>query len=261
MERTRSGPSRWEKRNISDIVPVWRPDICIQCGNCAMVCPHAVIRARYYDGSALADAPDGFASAPLAGRGFPNLRFTLQIGVEDCTGCELCVEACPAHSLEAAGTRAINMEAKAPLVERERAQPGVLRDAARQQAGGRGRYAGSRRAIPHTALRVLRRVRRMRGDAVPPAPHAALRRPPARRQCDRLLVHLRRQSADDTVVGQRPGARTGVGQLPVRGQRRVRTGVSTVARQTPRAGGGAVARARPGARRRCACASSSRRRR
>jgi pyruvate-ferredoxin/flavodoxin oxidoreductase len=85
-----------------------------------MVCPHAVIRARYYDGSALADAPDGFASAPLAGRGFPNLRFTLQIGVEDCTGCELCVEACPAHSLEAAGTRAINMETKAPLVERER---------------------------------------------------------------------------------------------------------------------------------------------
>ena len=66
------------------------------------------------------DAPDGFASAPLAGRGFPNLRFTLQIGVEDCTGCELCVEACPARSLEAAGTRAINMEAKAPLLERER---------------------------------------------------------------------------------------------------------------------------------------------
>ena len=75
----------------------------------SMVCPHAVIRARYYDAVALAGAPDGFASAPLAGRGFPNLRFTLQIGVEDCTGCELCVEACPAHSLEAAGTRAINM--------------------------------------------------------------------------------------------------------------------------------------------------------
>jgi pyruvate-ferredoxin/flavodoxin oxidoreductase len=115
-----SGTSRWEKRNISDIAPVWMPDICIQCGNCAMVCPHAVIRARFYDGSALAAAPDGFASAPLAGRGFPNLRFTLQIGVEDCTGCELCVEACPARSLEAAGVRAINMEAKAPLVERQR---------------------------------------------------------------------------------------------------------------------------------------------
>ena len=85
-----------------------------------MVCPHSVIRARYYDESALASAPPGFASAPLAGRGFPNLRFTLQVAVEDCTGCELCIEVCPAKSLEAAGVRAINMEPKAPILERER---------------------------------------------------------------------------------------------------------------------------------------------
>jgi pyruvate-ferredoxin/flavodoxin oxidoreductase len=85
-----------------------------------MVCPHAVIRARYYDESLLAGAPEGFQSAPLAGRGFPDLRFTLQVAVEDCTGCEMCVEACPARSLEAAGVRAINMEPKAPVLERER---------------------------------------------------------------------------------------------------------------------------------------------
>jgi pyruvate-ferredoxin/flavodoxin oxidoreductase len=115
-----SGTTQWEKRNISDTVPAWRPDICIQCGNCAMVCPHAVIRARYYDESALATSPEGFAHAPLAGRGFPNLRFTLQVSVEDCTGCELCVEACPARSLESAGVRAINMEARVSLLERER---------------------------------------------------------------------------------------------------------------------------------------------
>jgi pyruvate-ferredoxin/flavodoxin oxidoreductase len=115
-----SGTTKWEKRNISDMVPAWRPDVCIQCGNCAMVCPHSVIRARYYDESALAGAPDGFASAPLGGRGFPNLRYTLQVAVEDCTGCEMCVEACPARSLEAAGVRAINMTAKAPILERER---------------------------------------------------------------------------------------------------------------------------------------------
>ena len=115
-----SGTTQWEKRNISDTVPAWQPDICIQCGNCAMVCPHSVIRARYYDASALASAPEGFAHSPLAGRGYPNLRFTLQVAVEDCTGCELCVEACPARSLDAAGVRAINMEAKAPLLERER---------------------------------------------------------------------------------------------------------------------------------------------
>ncbi len=116
-----SGTAQWEKRNISDIVPVWKPELCIQCGNCAMVCPHATIRARYYDDPLLAGAPAAFPSAPLAGRGFPNLRYTLQVAVEDCTGCELCVEACPVRSPEAAGVRAINMEAKAPILERERA--------------------------------------------------------------------------------------------------------------------------------------------
>ena len=115
-----SGTARWEKRNVSDTVPVWRPDVCVQCGNCTMVCPHAAIRARYCTDSALASAPEGFASTPLAGRGFPNLRYTLQVSVEDCTGCELCVEACPARSLEAAGVRAINMRPKAPVLERER---------------------------------------------------------------------------------------------------------------------------------------------
>ena len=75
----------------------------------------------YYDDPLLAGAPDAFPSAPLAGRGFPNLRYTLQVAVEDCTGCELCVEACPVRSPEAAGVRAINMEAKGPILERERA--------------------------------------------------------------------------------------------------------------------------------------------
>jgi len=116
-----TGTTQWEKRNVSDVVPVWRPDVCVQCGNCTMVCPHAAIRARYYDDSVLASAPAGFASVPLAGRGFPNLRFTLQVAVEDCTGCELCVESCPARSLEAAGVRAINMAPKAPVLEQERA--------------------------------------------------------------------------------------------------------------------------------------------
>jgi len=112
--------SKWEKRNVSDEVPVWLPEVCIQCGNCALVCPHAAIRARYYESAALGSAPEGFASAPLSGRGFPNLRYTLQVAVEDCTGCALCVEACPARSLEAAGVRAINMAPKAPVLERER---------------------------------------------------------------------------------------------------------------------------------------------
>jgi pyruvate-ferredoxin/flavodoxin oxidoreductase len=116
-----SGTSRWEKRNISDTVPVWKPEICVQCGNCVMVCPHAAIRARQYDESALGGAPRGFASAPLVGRGFPGRRFTLQVAVEDCTGCELCVEACPVRSGEASTARAIEMQPKMSLLERERA--------------------------------------------------------------------------------------------------------------------------------------------
>jgi pyruvate-ferredoxin/flavodoxin oxidoreductase len=115
-----SGTSQWEKRNISDVVPVWKPELCIQCGNCVMVCPHAAIRARYYDEGALASAPPAFPSIPLAGRGYPNLRFTLQVAPEDCTGCELCVEICPARDSEAADIRALGMAAKGPLLERER---------------------------------------------------------------------------------------------------------------------------------------------
>jgi pyruvate-ferredoxin/flavodoxin oxidoreductase len=116
-----SGTSQWEKRNIADAVPVWQPDICIQCGNCTMVCPHAAVRARYYDKALLDAAPGAFASAPLAGRGFPDLRFTLQVAVEDCTGCELCVEICPVRAEGSENGRAINMAPKAPILERERA--------------------------------------------------------------------------------------------------------------------------------------------
>jgi pyruvate-ferredoxin/flavodoxin oxidoreductase len=107
-----SGTSRWEKRNIADAVPVWSPELCVQCGNCVMVCPHASIRARQCDGSVLADAPSRFASAALVGRGFPNQRFTIQVAVEDCTGCELCVEACPVRSGEDLATRALAMRPK-----------------------------------------------------------------------------------------------------------------------------------------------------
>ncbi len=116
-----SGTTKWEKRNISLFVPIWEPDICIQCGNCSFVCPHAVIRSKFYDQDRLADAPEGFRSAPIDARGFPDIRYTLQIYLEDCTGCGLCVEVCPAKSKEAAGVKAINMASKEPVLESERA--------------------------------------------------------------------------------------------------------------------------------------------
>lgn len=115
-----SGTAAWEKRNIADAVPVWEEALCIQCGQCSFVCPHSVIRARYYHRDQLAKAPQGFRSAPINVRGYPEVRFTLQFYVEDCTGCGLCVEACPAHSPMQPETKAINLAPKLPLVARER---------------------------------------------------------------------------------------------------------------------------------------------
>ncbi|PKU23083.1 pyruvate:ferredoxin (flavodoxin) oxidoreductase [Telmatospirillum siberiense] len=116
-----SGTAAFEKRNISDIVPVWREDLCVQCGQCGFVCPHSVIRARYYHEDKLAGAPAKFKSAPVNARGYPEARFTLQFYVEDCTGCGLCIEACPETSPREAGVKAINMSGKLPLLEDEQA--------------------------------------------------------------------------------------------------------------------------------------------
>jgi pyruvate-ferredoxin/flavodoxin oxidoreductase len=115
-----SGTTAYEKRNISDLVAVWDASTCIQCGNCSFVCPHSVIRSRYYDESRLEGAPDGFASAPLAAVGLPDTRYTLQVYLEDCTGCALCVEACPVTSPGDPARKAINLEAREPLVAVER---------------------------------------------------------------------------------------------------------------------------------------------
>ncbi len=109
-----SGTTAYEKRNISDLVAAWDPDLCIQCGNCSFVCPHSVIRSTYYDESLLDGAPPAFQSAPLDVRGLPGQRFTLQIYAEDCTGCDLCVQACPVTSPVEPGRKAINLAPHEP---------------------------------------------------------------------------------------------------------------------------------------------------
>ena len=115
-----SGTAAYEKRNISELVADWDPDLCIQCGNCSFVCPHSVIRSTYYDESLLAGAPPDFRSAPLDARGLPDTRFTLQVYVEDCTGCELCVQACPVSAPQDPARKAINLAPREPLVAAER---------------------------------------------------------------------------------------------------------------------------------------------
>ncbi|MGA8230048.1 MAG: pyruvate:ferredoxin (flavodoxin) oxidoreductase [Candidatus Acidiferrales bacterium] len=114
-----TGTAKWEKRNIALQIPVWDEELCIQCGKCVLVCPHAVIRSKVYDSSVLSDAPPGFKSAKPRWREFESLQYTLQVAPEDCTGCTLCVEVCPAKSKSEVKHKAINMEAQAPLREAE----------------------------------------------------------------------------------------------------------------------------------------------
>src|SRR5215467_10508458 len=114
------GTTAYEKRNISDLVAQWDPDLCIQCGNCSFVCPHSVIRATYYDGSLRRGAPPEFRSAPLDARGLPGTLFTLQVYAEDCTGCALCVEACPVSAPGVPDRKAINLTQREPIVAAER---------------------------------------------------------------------------------------------------------------------------------------------
>ncbi len=115
-----SGTSKWEKRNVSSRVAVWEPESCIQCGNCSFVCPHSVIRSKFYHFEKLADAPNGFKSAPINARGFPETKFSLQVYLEDCTGCNLCYEVCPVED-RITHQRAINLADKPEDLSPERA--------------------------------------------------------------------------------------------------------------------------------------------
>jgi pyruvate-ferredoxin/flavodoxin oxidoreductase len=114
-----TGTSQWEKRNIAQMIPVWDKDLCIQCGKCVLVCPHAVIRAKVYDPALLAGAPETFKSAKPKWGGMEAELYTLQVAPEDCTGCQICVEICPVKSKTEANHKALNMEMQAPLRETE----------------------------------------------------------------------------------------------------------------------------------------------
>src|SRR6185436_7414573 len=114
------GTAKWEKRNIALEIPVWDTKVCIQCNQCALVCPHAAIRAKAYDETALAGAPPTFKSTAYKGNEFKGKAFTIQVAPEDCTGCNLCVNVCPAKDRTNPKHKAINMAPQAPLRNDER---------------------------------------------------------------------------------------------------------------------------------------------
>ncbi len=117
-----TGTTQWEKRNITLDIPVWESDLCIQCGKCVMVCPHAVIRQKVYENKLLAGAPQTFKHMPSKFKEFSDgMAYTVQVAPEDCTGCTLCVEICPAKDKAQPSRKALNMASQPPLRETERA--------------------------------------------------------------------------------------------------------------------------------------------
>jgi len=108
------GTTKYEKRNLAQEIPVWDPDLCIQCGKCVMVCPHSTIRAALAPEEAFEDAPEGFLHAEPRFKDQDGKRYTIQVAVEDCTGCTLCAEICPARDKGQVGRKALMMEPQAP---------------------------------------------------------------------------------------------------------------------------------------------------
>ncbi|MBD2454432.1 pyruvate:ferredoxin (flavodoxin) oxidoreductase [Nostoc sp. FACHB-87] len=115
-----TGTAKWEKRNVAQEIPVWEPDVCVQCSKCVMVCPHSAIRGKVYQESELADAPSAFKSVNAKDKDFNHQKFTIQVAPEDCTGCAICVDICPAKSKSEPTKKAINMAQQLPLREQEK---------------------------------------------------------------------------------------------------------------------------------------------
>jgi pyruvate-ferredoxin/flavodoxin oxidoreductase len=112
--------TQWEKRNIALEIPVWDPDICIQCGKCALVCPHAAIRTKVYAPEHLGSAPETYKGVDYKSRDLPGMKYTVQVAPEDCTGCSLCVSVCPAKNKSEPRLKAINMAEQPPIRFTER---------------------------------------------------------------------------------------------------------------------------------------------
>ena len=113
------GTTKFEKRNLAEKVPVWDPEVCIQCGKCALMCPHAVIRSKAYDPKYMENAPKTFKAIDAKGKNWEGLKYTIQVAVEDCTGCKICAHICPGSDKKNPDRRALKMDLQAPIRENE----------------------------------------------------------------------------------------------------------------------------------------------
>lgn len=116
-----TGTTKYEKRSIAIEIPTWDPSLCIDCAKCVLVCPHTAIQMKVYDPAFFEGAPDGYQSKPWTGKDFPDATMTIQIAPDDCTGCGVCVDVCPARSKEEAKHKALDMIRKDDVLEQERA--------------------------------------------------------------------------------------------------------------------------------------------
>ncbi len=116
-----TGTTQWEKRNIAQEIPQWDPTVCIQCNKCALICPHAAIRAKVFDSSLIEDAPRGFQCTDYKGAEYKGMKYVIQVAPEDCTGCSLCVQVCPAKDKSNPSHKAIDMVPQSPIRDREAA--------------------------------------------------------------------------------------------------------------------------------------------
>ena len=226
-----SGTAAFEKRNISDSVPVWREDLCVQCGQCSFVCPHSVIRAKYYNEDKLEGGAGQFQIGAGQRARLSGSALHVAVLCRGLHGVRPVRRGLPGDQPARGRRQGDQHGGQAAAVDRGARQHRVLRNPAgeRSRAGGFRRCA--RRAVPGAAVRVFRRLRRLRRDAVSQAAQPVVRRSGADRQCHRLLLDLRRQPAGHALDKERRRPRAGLVELAVRGQRRVRSWLPSRGRQ------------------------------
>ena len=157
-----TGTSKWEKRTIAPEIPIWDPSICIDCGKCAITCPHSAIRIKIFDESELDGRPEAFQSKDYKARGLDGHKLTVQVAPQDCTGCGVCVDVCPARSKTEVKHKSINMEPIGEHLEEEKDELRLLPLDPGDRPDPRPARPGQGRRPARAAVRVLRRLLRLR---------------------------------------------------------------------------------------------------